>query len=173
MAHLYTSMKAIVLILGFAVLSIALSSCKDKDDDDGGTEEYAFRFKANGSQVELKLKGALVAAFSQSGTIFNGVFTGSDGVSSITLQVFDSKTISETTYSGYTIVGTSVIGALINYNSADGTGYSQGSVDPDVTVIVTEITETSVRGNFHATVKATGKPDISITDGEFYVWRAN
>ena len=173
MAHLYTSRKAIALILGFAVLSIALAACKDKDDDNGGTEEYAFRFKANGSQVELKLKGALVAAFSHSGAINNGVFTGSDGVSSITLQVFDSKTISETTYSGYTIVGSSVIGALINYNDASGTGYSQGSVDPNVTVTITEITETTVRGKFNATVKATGKPDISITEGDFYVWRAN
>jgi len=173
MAHLYTSRKAIALILGFAVLSIALAACKDDDDGGTKTDDYAFRFKANGSQIELKLQGGLVAAFSQSGTIYNGVFTGSDGVSSITLQVFDNKTISEKTFSGYTIVGSSVIGALINYNAADGTGYSQGSVDPDATVIVTEITETTVRGNFHATVKATGKTDISITDGEFYVWRAN
>lgn len=119
------------------------------------------------------MEGSLVAAFAQSGNIFNGVFTGSDGVSSITLQVYDNKNISETTYSEYQVVGTSVIGSIITYNTADGTGYSQGTINPNVTIMVTEITETTVRGKFNATVKATGKPDISITEGDFFVWRAN
>ena len=173
MQRIYTSGKAFVLLLGFALLSTVFLSCKEKEDDNGGAEQYAITFKANGSLVELKLQGSLVAAFAQAGTVFNGVFTGSDGVSSVSLQVYDNKTISETTYSEYQIVGTSVIGSLINYNMADGTGYSQGSVNPNVTIMVTEITDTTVRGNFNATVKATGKPDISITDGEFFIWRAN
>jgi len=46
-------------------------------------------------------------------------------------------------------------------------------LNPVTSITITEITSTSVKGTFSGTVKASGKSDISITNGEFYVWRAN
>jgi hypothetical protein len=38
----------------------------------------------------------------------------------------------------------------------------------DNQVTITELTSTTVRGAFVGTVKAAGRPSISISDGEFY-----
>lgn len=170
MKSLFPLKKSKSLVLGLVILAMVFSSCKKED---AGPEEYVMKFKANGAPVVLNVRGSLVAAFAQAGTVFNGVFTGSDNVSSISLQVYDNKTISATTYSGYKLVGSAIVGALISYNDAKGTPYTQGSVNPDASVTISEITETTVRGTFSGTLKSAGNPDISITEGEFYVWRAN
>lgn len=171
MKHIFTTRNAKALVSAFIVLSAAISACKK--DDTTSNEQYAFKFKANGTQVVLNQQASLVAAFAQSGNIYNAVFNGSDGVSIAILQVYDNKAISSTTFSGYNLVGGSIVGALISYDDATGTGYMQGAGNSDATVTISEITEKTVRGTFSGTLTATGKPDIAITDGEFYVWRAN
>lgn len=173
MKSLFPNNKSKALVLGFFIFAIVFSSCKKDDNGDNGANDYVMKFKANGSQVVLNSQPSLVATFANAGAIFNGVFNGSDGASIMILQVYDSKNISETNYIGYKLVGSSFIGAVISYNDASGTGYAQGSVNPDTKVTISEITTTTVRGTFSATLKSAGKPDIAITDGEFFVWRAN
>lgn len=161
--------KSAALILAFALLMM-FNACKKEENSNDG---YMMRFKVNGAQVEFKTQASLVAAFGQSGNIFNGVFTGYDAKSNISLQVYDNKAISETTFSGYALVGSSFVGALIGYQDNDGTLYTQGSINSDATIKISEMSSTTVRGTFSGTLKASGKSDIAITNGEFFVWRAN
>lgn len=157
--------------LVFVLLVALLGSCKN-DDADTGTD-YFVRFNANGQKVEFKVHGSLVAAFGQSGSQYNAVFTGYDANTNISLQVFDNKAIVPATFTGYSLSGSTFVGALIGYQDNTGTLYTQGAVTPNSTITITELTSAAVRGTFSGTVKATGKSDISITNGEFYVWRAN
>ena len=147
-----------------------LGSCK-KDNDDSGA--YKMKFKANGTLIEFTVQGSLTASFSQSGSVNNGVFTGYDANSNMGLQVYDSKAFEESTYSGYVWTGSAFVGALMGYSDKTGTLYTQGTTNSNATINIIEITSTTVRGTFNGTVKADGKPDISITEGEFFVWRTN
>lgn len=158
-------------VLGLAFSILVLSSCSTTNSKNNGG--YVMRFKANGNTVEFTVQASLTAAFGQSSNQYNGLFTGYDANSDISLQVFDDKTISESTYTGYTIVGSAVIGTLISYQDDTGTVYTQGSGSSDATVSITQITSKTVRGTFSGTLKASGKPDMAITGGQFYVWRAN
>lgn len=160
-----------VQILVFLLLVITLGSCSK--DDEPAENEYYVRFNANGEKIEFTVQGAVVAAFGQAGNKYNAVFTGYDATSNINLQVFDNKEITTSAYSGYTLSGTSFIGALIGYNDKSGTLFMQDALNPVTSITITEITSTTVKGIFSGTVKASGKSDISITNGEFYVWRAN
>ncbi|TNF40638.1 MAG: hypothetical protein EP310_08565 [Bacteroidetes bacterium] len=160
-----------IQILVFILLTVTFSSCSK--DDEPADNEYYVRFNANGEKIEFSVQGTVVAAFGQAGSKYNAVFTGYDATSNISLQVFDNKEITTSTYSGYTLSGASFIGALIGYNDKSGTFYMQDALNPVTSIIITEITSTAVKGKFSGTVKAAGKSDISISNGEFYVWRAN
>jgi hypothetical protein len=164
--------QTIFFIGCIALFSILVGSCKT-DEDDNSNSGYFIRFKANGTQVEFKEQTSLVAAFAKSGIQHNGVFSGGKNLSNIVLQVFDNKAIEATTFTGYTISGSSIVAELISYNDNTGANYTQGSVGSNATITISEITATTVRGTFSSTVKSAGKPDISITQGEFFVWRAN
>lgn len=160
-----------IQILFIALLSATFSSCSK--DDEPAENDYYVRFNASGQKVEFKVHGSLVAAFGQSGSNHNAVFTGYDATSNISLQVFDNKAITTATYTGYTLSDSSFIGALIGYTDKSGTLYMQDALNPVTSISISEITATTVKGTFSGTVKASGKTDISITNGEFYVWRAN
>ncbi len=161
-----------LLVVFVALAAVSLSGCK-KDDDNGDGGQYYMRFKANGTTVEFKVQASLVAAFGHAENVYNAVFTGYDADSNISLQVFDSKDIVETTYSGYGLVGTSFVGALIGYKDTGETLYTQGATASDASVTISEITATTVKGTFQGTLKADGKANIAVTNGEFFVWRAN
>jgi hypothetical protein len=158
-----------IVILSFALFGVIFNSCKSDADE----STYYVRFNADGTRIEFTIHGLLVAAFGQAGNQYNGVFTGGDNSSNISLQVYDNKSIVPATFTGYTLSESTFVGALIGYQDKNGTLYTQGSINPNSTITITEITSTAVRGTFSGTVKATGKSDISITGGEFYVWRAN
>jgi hypothetical protein len=161
------------LMLGIILVTFFASSCKKDDNNEPDNSAYKIRFEVNGSLVEFNLQGSLLAAFANSGSQYNAVFTGSDSKRNIGLQVFDSKEITENSYSGYTISGSSVVGTLMHYEDLDGTLYTQGSNNMDLRITITELTDKIVRGTFSGTLHASGKSSISITNGEFYVWRAN
>lgn len=158
------------IVSGFCLLVFVLVSCK-KDNDDGGI--YKMKFKANDTMVEFRTQASLTASYGQSGSQYNALFTGYDAESNMSLQVFDSKPIEEATYSGYVLSGSAFVGALIGYQDKSGTLFTQGANNSNATINLTEITSTTVRGTFSGTLKASGKPDIQITNGEFFVWRTN
>jgi hypothetical protein len=159
-----------LIILGFAISGIIFNSCKKEETNES---TYYVRFNADGTRIEFNIHGLLVAAFGQSGDQYNSVFTGGDNNSNISLQVFDNKSIAPVTYNGYSLSGSAFVGALIGYQDKNGILYTQGTTNPNSTITITELTSAAVRGTFSGTVKATGKVDIFITGGEFYVWRAN
>jgi hypothetical protein len=163
--------QVIYVFLAIAVFAFVLIGCKK--DDDAGSGVYRMKFKVDGNQVEFNLQTALVAAFGQSGSQYNSVISGSDSKSNVGLQVFDNKIIATGKYSGYTISNSAVVGALMHYQDLNGTVYTQGTVSPDIEITINEINDTTVKGTFRGTLKSTGKANISITDGEFFVWRAN
>ncbi len=168
----FRSKKTAILIFGFACIILLVSSCK-KDSAVVDNDTYYMRFKANGVQFQFTEQASLVATFAQTGTIFTSSFTGLDGLSQIVLFVYDNKEIAVKTYSGYFLVGSSFIGALISYNDPSGNFYKEGIGNSDGTVTISEMTDKTVRGSFGGTVVANGKADIKITNGEFFLWRAN
>jgi hypothetical protein len=163
--------QVIYVFLAVAVFAFLSGGCKK--DDDAGSGTYYMKFKVDGNRVEFNLQTAMVAAFAQSGTQYNAVISGSDGKRNVGLQVFDNKVISAGKYSGYTISNMAVVGTLMHYEDLNGTAYTQGSTNQDVEVTISEISSTTVKGNFKGTLKSTGKANILVTDGEFFVWRAN
>lgn len=160
-----------IQILVLLLLAVTFGSCSK--DDEPAENEYYVRFNANGQNVEFKVHGLLVAAFGQAGNQYNASFTGGNTNSNVSLQVFDNKAITSATYSGYVLTGSAFIGAIIGYQDNSGTLFTQGAVSPNSIITISEITSTTVKGTFSGTVTASGKSDISITGGEFYVWRAN
>ncbi len=146
-----------------------ISACSKDEVDDGN---YRVKFKANGTPVEFNSQPTLTASFGQSGNQHVAVFTGYDVESNISIQVHDGKAIEAKNYSGYVSTGSGFSGALIAYKDKAGTVYTQG-VPGNASITVSEITATEVRGTFSGTLKATGKADVVITDGEFFVKRLN
>ena len=169
MKQLFSKRQARILMFSIALLLILDSCTKDQN----GVSGYVVQFNANGKKVEFTVQASLVAAFANSGTLYDGIFTGYTASSNISLQVYDNKAISETTYSGYMLVGSTFVGALIDFQDTDGTIYTQGTSNSDATVTITKITATTVTGTFSGTLKANGKPDMIISQGQFYVLRAN
>lgn len=148
-----------------------LFSCKNDQEETGGT--YYVRFNANGQKVEFTVQGATIAAFAQAENTYNAVFTGYNTSSNVGLQVYDNKEITTGTYTGYTLSGSSFIGALIHYKDDLGILYAQDALNAVTSITISEITATAVKGTFNGILKSSGKPDLSITAGEFFVSRAN
>ena len=147
-----------------------IGSCK-KNNSDGSNVTYEMSFMANGEKVVYTLQAALVATFSNTGDQYTGAFVGSDSNSNMELQVFDNQDISKKAYVGYTTSGTILVGVLMSYTDRIGTLYSQAG--ENVVVTITSIAYASVSGTFSGTLKASGKPDMAITDGKFTVKRIN
>jgi hypothetical protein len=159
------------LVLAAGLLSAGCSS-SDSTGPGDNNGEYYFRFKANGTQVSFTTQSSLLATFAQAGSQYNGVFTGFDATTNAHVQVYDGAPISTKTYTGYNVVGTAFVGALIGWDDDTGTLYTAGSGDVR-TVTITSLTDTYVQGTFSGTVSAAGKPSISITNGEFKLPRFN
>lgn len=158
-----------LLCLALPVLLFSLGSCSD---DDNGGSSYFLRCKINGAQIEFTQEATLTASFAQSGEQHNGLFTGYDETANVSLQVFDGKSITEGTYTAFTLSGSIFVGALIGY-SDNGTLYSPDALNSDVVITIAEMTSTTVRGTFSGTLGASGKPDVKLTQGEFLVKRFN
>jgi hypothetical protein len=161
----FTQILILSLFIGLFV------SCQNDDEESGG--EYYVRFIANGKKVEFSVQGATIAAFAQAGNTYNAVFTSYNTSSNIGLQVYDNKEITKGTYIGYTLSGTSFIGALIHYKDDSGILYTQDALNAVTSITISEITSSAVRGTFSGVLKSSGKPDLSITQGEFFVLRSN
>src|SRR5690606_8909460 len=101
-------------------LPLLVAACSDSSGPSGNSG-YFLRFDANGSRVTYTNEGALFATFSQSGSQHVGVFTGYDASTNMGLQVYSDAPIATTTYSGYTLSGSTFVGALIGYQDASGT----------------------------------------------------
>jgi hypothetical protein len=158
-------------ITTLALLVTACSSSTGNDDDDGG---FFMRFDANGTRVTYTNEATLFATFTQSGAQHSAVFTGYDANSNMALQVYSDAPIAANTYSGYTLSGTVFVGALIGYEDATGTLYTQGTgTSIQSQIVLTSVTSESVRGTFSGTLKAAGQPDVVVTNGEFLVRRFN
>jgi len=162
--------RLIFIILAIVIFTVVIVGCKKEE---AGSNGYWIKFKVDGSQVEFTLQSSLVAAFAQAGTQYNAVISGSDSKSHVGLQVYDNKAIVANKYSGYTILNGAVVGVLMHYADASGVVYNQSVTNSNLEITISELTATAVRGTFSGTLKATGKTDIAITSGEFYVWRAN
>lgn len=159
------SMAAITIFI------IVFTSCS-KDEADG----YYIRFRANGELVEFTNQLILTAGFGQSGVFHTGTISGAnDADSNVGLQIYNNAPILAGTYSGYGVSDGVVVGVIIGYKEkSSGVLFSSGGgPNVDATVVITEITETTVKGTFHGKIMATGQPDIVVTDGSYFVRRAN
>ncbi len=161
------------LIVSFVVSILLISACA-KDEPDSGS--YYIRFRANGEQVEFTNQLILVAGFGTNGELYTGTISGANDVdSNVGLQIYNNAPILAGTYSGYGVSGNAVVGVIIGYSekSSGALFSSGGGPDVDATVVISEITATTVKGTFHGRLLATGQSDILVTDGSFFVRRAN
>lgn len=149
----------------FLCLTILSVSCDESSDG------YVMRFKADGNLQEFSASGAQTATFTLDDDQYIGLIVGSQGSHTMVLKVYDTEPITEGVYRQFEPKGNAFTGSLIAYRDNSGTEYTQGAVTPDIRVRITEITSTSVSGTFGGTLKADGKPDLAITEGEFLVKR--
>ena len=155
--------------LVFLCLTILSGSCSSDETSDG----YVMRFKANSTQQEFAAGGGQTATFTLDDNQHIGLIVGSDGSRTMALKVYDTEAIAVAVYRQFEPKDDAFTGSLIAYQDESGTEYTQGAVIPDIHVRITEITSTSVSGTFGGTLKADGKPDLSITEGEFLVRRSD
>ncbi|MFB6342981.1 hypothetical protein ACE1ET_14735 [Saccharicrinis sp. FJH62] len=146
---------------------LVVPSCT-KDDSRVG-ETYEMSFSVNGTTVKYTSQASLLANFANTGAQYLAVFTGNDATSSMNITAYDDQPVSKKSYSGYATSGTALVGVLMTYQDNDGTVFSQGG--GDVIVSISSITDTSVSGTFSGILKASGKPDMVITDGKFTLKR--
>lgn len=167
------SRRGVVRAGMLVVAGLVLGGCKGSDSTGPNDSTYYLRFKANGSQVSFTLQGSLLVTFSTSGSQYVGIVSGFDAVSNANLQLYSNATIGKATYSGYTVSGGALVGALIGYQDATGTLYTSAGATVEASITVTDLTGTTMRGTFSGRLKATGKPDVVVTEGEFFVPRYN
>jgi hypothetical protein len=157
----------LLTVVAFLVVTTLFSSCS-KDE----TEGYYIRFRANGELVEYTNQLILTAGFGTNADIYTGTIGGANDVASnVGLQIYHNAPILEGTYSGYG----GVSGVIIHYmeKSSGALFSSGGGPNADATVVITEITATTVKGTFHGKIMSTGQPDIVVTNGSYFVRRAN
>lgn len=169
MKHIYQIQRVAIQFVVILIFSVFVGSCKNENAPSG----YIMKFKTNGTTVEFTSQSSLVAAFANSGSQYTATFTGYDSNSNLSIVVYDNKAIAPVTYSGYQLNNTEFIGALIVYEDKNGKIYSQLSTNSDIKVVINEITSTTVRGTFSGTLTSSDNEELSVTNGEFYVWRAN
>jgi len=158
-------------ISSVALCVLILSACGSSTEP--SETELFLRFNANGSLVEFTNAASLFAAFTSTSGQSNLVITGYDAVSGTNLQIYDNGPVGTGTYSGYGVVGNVLVGTLMAYEDPSGTEYVTNPGSADVTITVSEITDTRVRGTFSGTLEASGEPDLVVTAGSFVVQRAN
>jgi len=166
------------LVIGFVLIALFSGSCK-KGSDDEDTEDtgngYKITFKVNGDLKEFAdIDFPPHGSFTDDGKQYGGAFIATGRSSSIGFQVYDTKAIVEKDYNGYVITPTtgrnSLYGAVVSYADGQLSYSTQSITNPTVHVKITEITATSVRGEFSGTLKLqNGTTNITISDGKFYV----
>lgn len=162
---------AIFFALAMVIVSVTLISGCTKDEEH---TEYYMRFKSNGVMIEYTNQLGLTAGFAQSGNQYVGTISGwNDANSNFSMLLYDLAPITEITYSGYAVSVDGTVGVLLAHKEINsGKVFSSGvTSDYDARVTISEITETGVKGTFSGLIKASGLPDISITEGSFYVKR--
>lgn len=159
------------LALVMFIVSVTFITSCAKEEEPG---EYYMRFKANGKLIEYTNQLGLAASFSQSGNQHIGTISGwNDASSNFSFLLYDMAPITENTYSGYSFSTEGIVGVLLVHKEpGSGEVFSSGvTPDYDARVTISEIDGTAVKGTFSGLIKASGLPDINITEGSFFVKR--
>jgi hypothetical protein len=159
------------------MLALALLGACGGDGDGGtgpdGNGDLFYRFDANGTRITYTVQQSLLGSFAQSGNQRTAIITGFNANSNSALQIYAGTAIGVGTYSGYTINPTlsAVVGVLMHYQDAGGVLYQSDGGAVQEVINITELNATTVRGTFTGRLKAAGRPDMVITNGEFLVRR--
>jgi len=152
-----------------------LASC----GNDAGTGPFSgdlfMRLRVDGTLYEYSLAGGLLGIFGGSGRYNNLSITGNDaGATSVTIMVWDTLAVSARTYDDFrTTVPAGSFGAIINFTDPSGADYDSGDAGTDANVTITAITSNQITGTFTGILAATGKPNVTVTEGSFRVARFN
>lgn len=165
--------KIIPFLISAIVLSIVLLAGCKKEDEKTDNGKYFIRYKADGQLIEHKNESTLFAVTGQSGVQHNAVVSGFTGNTNISIQAYDNKPIEASIYDGYELKVNYVEGAILGFGR-DGSLYGTDGTNPNVLVNISTWSSTEARGTFAGIVKLTsGTSTINITEGEFFVKRAN
>ena len=170
---LRTTVTALVFCSALTLGCGGDSTGPDSGQNQGG--EFYVRFRANGTQVVFNLPNNELATFDKIGSEFHfGTSGAAANGNNISLAVFDVAAITTASYVGLTTVNSSGGYRLAEIlYTVGGVQYENTDANQDHRITITEITPTTVKGTFSGTMKASGRPNISITNGEFYTKRIN
>jgi hypothetical protein len=145
-------------------LLTSLVGCNNSTDSTGNQSGADFiRFQASGVQVQFQdqVASPVAGVFPPVGNEFSLNVTGESAptaspFSNIQITVMDPSPITTRTYGAFQPVGSGgTFTAIISYNVGSlGYDNTAAATTSDVQVTVTEITSTTVRGTFSATVKS-------------------
>jgi len=155
------------------LLLLAATGCSSRstnlDDFD-----FFFRFETNGTLVEYTTLQDVfgVYTFENRGANILSI-VGWDSSTSLGLRMWSYRAVPGVgTHSVAQMVNDSTFGIDIYFQDQDGTDYYAEPVAPeDATVVITHIGSSTIDGTFFGVVRAPGRPDINITNGEFTVRR--
>ncbi|GEO20809.1 hypothetical protein CQA01_13430 [Cyclobacterium qasimii] len=159
---------------------VAITSCNmsgGDDDDDDKIGAYMVSFKSNGVLQEFTSDHFPQGSLYEIGAQYGAGISAVRSASSFSIQVLDNKSITAKSYSGVVKIEATaespayLEGASLGYGEGQ-TSYLSASLDSDVKVAISEITAVSMRGTFSGTLKSSGEQDLVVTDGKFYVPRA-
>ena len=178
MKHQFFTKATSYFILGLVLVALFSGSCKKEDDI---KNDYKISYKANGVLEEFIVEDVAGSFYEDvTATQYGLRFTARKQNFTIYLDIYDRHAITDSTYSGYKLtppIGkkpTLIEGAEIAHNDGDTyTVYKTDKKNADVTISISEITKSTVRGSFKGTLKASGKPDMVITEGKYFVPVAN
>jgi hypothetical protein len=155
------------------LLVTASTACSSQTTDLDGFDLF-FRYEVNGTLVEYTtLRDVFgVFTFEDRGADILSI-VGWDANSTLGLRVWSYRgTPGVGTHSIAQMANDSTFGIDIYYQDPDGIDhYAEPVVPEDATIVITHIGGSTIDGTFFGVVKAAGRPDVMITNGEFTVRR--
>ncbi len=175
-------MKKTGLIAMLLFAFSAFIGCKKQDNQSPNNNQsgYYFRFKADGKKTEYTTTAATMEmgdALPNHTGYFIGYTESGTKKNNFAFRLFDTEDIkANKTYTEAAYNASKVPAAYGIWYNADGTCLLSFKTTADpiqpFKVTLTEVTSTSVKGNFSGKVKEqNGSNIVEITEGEFYLKR--
>jgi hypothetical protein len=149
----------------------ALAGCSSRSTNLDDLDLF-LRYKVDGTLTEYTTLANVFGAYSLGFEASLNVVAW-DATSRLRLRVSSEEAIPGVgTHSVAQVANDSTFTISIYYQASDGTDYFAEPIVPeDATIVISSVGSSTIDGTFLGVVKAPGRPDVMITEGEFSVRR--